>query len=292
MPVPPTPERTDRGRTLPATVTMPLLTRITQSSLDEDYRHVAERERATGPKTDEIRRPLSVIVVLVFGLLVATAAVETARDRETTEAGRQVLIERIEAEKARLSDISERVATVSRQNRTGDATYSALGDRLARASGRAEQLADVTGFDPVAGPGVRVIVDNADGATYTNDDPGLVQDGDLAELVNGLWQAGATAISVDGQRVTAKSALRNSGPVIRMNGVSLSPPYDVLALGDPRTLQADFALTGSGKTFDSVTRQFGMPVSWEMPERVEIPGLPTAKMPLEFAEPAPTKQEN
>ena len=40
---------------------------------------------------------------------------------------------------------------------------------------------------------------------------------DLQIVVNGLWDAGAEAISVNGQRLTSKSAIRFAGQAILVN---------------------------------------------------------------------------
>ncbi len=81
--MPETAAPTDRANT-------PLLTLITQQSLDEDYQHVAERRAAeNGGAPPPRRRPTRTagIVVAVFGLLVTVAAVQTSEQEGV--AGRQ-----------------------------------------------------------------------------------------------------------------------------------------------------------------------------------------------------------
>ena len=56
---------------------------------------------------------------------------------------------------------------------------------------------------------------------------GRVLDRDLQELVNGLWAAGAEAVSVDGQRLTARTAIRSAGEAVLVDFRPLSPPYVV-----------------------------------------------------------------
>ena len=54
----------------------------------------------------------------------------------------------------------------------------------------------------VHGPGLRITVsDNPDGSS-----DGRVRATDLRLLVNGLWQAGAEAIAINGRRLTGISA--------------------------------------------------------------------------------------
>ena len=74
---------------LPPQVTTPLLTLITQQSMDEDYLHVAERRgRGQLPSSGSRSRPhrTAAVVVAVFGVLVTTAAVQTAQDADVDRA--------------------------------------------------------------------------------------------------------------------------------------------------------------------------------------------------------------
>jgi uncharacterized protein YlxW (UPF0749 family) len=267
---PPTEERVD----LPARVTMPLLTLITQQSLDEDYQQAAERRQAglAGPRAG---RPwvTAAVVVAVFGLLVSTAAVQTSRNADVNDAGRATLIQRIENQRDRVSRQQDRIARLRARN-------SAVGDRLTSLTASVEavearlgRLQVTTGFVPVEGQGVRVTVDDAD----TGDPNGIVRDNDLALLVNGLWSAGAEAISVNGQRITAMTSIRTSGRAIEVNSVGIAPPYTVLAIGDRSSLQADFFETTSGLAFDGLTRRYGM--SFEMDNEDEL-SLPAASSQL------------
>ncbi|GAA1973915.1 DUF881 domain-containing protein [Nocardioides panacihumi] len=274
---------------LPAHVTTPLLALITQQSLDEDYQHVAEQRRSGArPAVARTgRSPRTLIAVLLFGTLLAVAAVQTARNAGVTSAGRDQLISRIDSRRAALAGLQAQMARLRTDTGAAQARYDAAGKRLDTLNNaRAADLVR-TGFDTMNGPGVRVVVNDAPGGLAQ----GQVQDKDLRLLVNGLWQAGATGISVNGQRITALSALRNSGEVIRINGVSLSPPYTVLAVGDTRTLQAGLAESTSGAQFQAVTDQFGMRVSMENRDDVRLPEASPGMMALHKARSGTSKQQ-
>lgn len=88
----------------------------------------------------------------------------------------------------------------------------------------------------VQGPGLIVTLsDNRDAG------PGntvrLVQDADIGDTVKELFAAGAEAVSVDGQRCTRTTEIRCAGPTITANEVMLVPPYEIKAVGDPKTLE-------------------------------------------------------
>ncbi len=85
---------------------------------------------------------------------------------------------------------------------------------------RLRELAAGTGLGKVTGDGVVVTLVDAppqiDPVTGkpSDDNPGVVLDRDLQDIANALWQAGAEAIAVNGQRLTATSTIRTAGGAI------------------------------------------------------------------------------
>ena len=86
------------------------------------------------------------------------------------------------------------------------------------------------------GPGVLVVVDDSPSAAADARD--RVLDLDLQVLANGLWEAGAEAVAINGHRLSSLTAIRSAGDAITVDYRSLTRPYRVEAIGDPRTLQA------------------------------------------------------
>lgn len=85
------------------------------------------------------------------------------------------------------------------------------------------------------------------------DDSGLVQgsiihDTYLIETVNVLKEAGAQAISINGQRVLATTELLCLGPSIRINGSREFAPYHIYAIGDPVVLAQAYQTSAIYKT--------------------------------------------
>ena len=265
---------------LPEHVTTPLLTTLTQNSLDEDYQHAAdERVRRGGGKPPS--RGVAVVVVALFGLLIVTAAVQTSRNAATSARGRAELVEQVNGRRA---EVASRERSISRM-RAANARLAGALDELARdersASNRTDELGAGTGFHPVSGEGVRIRVD--DSPDGSND--GRVRDEDLAVLVDGLWSAGAEAISINGQRLTNVSPIRNVGEAIHIKTVPLRAPYTVLAVGDTNTLQARFGDSVSGVAWASLVNSFGFEFSMANADSLELPGSLTPT--LRSAERAP-----
>lgn len=265
---------------LPPRVTMPLLTLITQQSLDEDYRIAAER-RALGdapePGESGTRRLVGVaVVVAVFGVLVSTAFVQTNLSQDVENAGRSALIERIETQRDRVDGLQSEIAALRDSNSELVDRLTLINEEAQAAATRLQRLQVRTGLLAVHGPGVRVTVDNAPNA----DGNQLVRDSDLALLANGLWTAGAEAISINGQRLTAMSAIRNSGVPVEVNSVGIAPPYTVLAIGDTGSLQAGFIDSSSGLAFDSLARELGIIYNMDNDDDLSLPAAPQRFMRL------------
>lgn len=260
---------------------MPLLTLITRQALDEDYLVAAERRAAGGPCPPRGRpQRTTAIVIAVFGILVSTAAVQTSRTAGVDDASRAALVQRIDNQRDRVATQQERLAGLRESNAVRESRLSEVTDSTEALDNRRRRLQIRTGLIPVGGEGVRVVVENAPGAGPVE----LVRDEDLALLANGLWSAGAEAISLNGQRLTAMTAIRNSGSAVEVNSVGVSPPYTMLAIGDTRTLQANFFDTSSGLSFDSLSRNIGFTYEMRKDEELALPAGPDRFQRLRSAE--------
>jgi uncharacterized protein YlxW (UPF0749 family) len=258
-------------RSLPHHVTTPLLTRITEESLEADYREVAQRRAVTGAAAPgpAPRRPqlIAAAVVAAFGVLVTVAAVQTSRNAEITDASRSTLIARVRLEREAVSAQQARIAELQDANiRLEGELDQVTVDQQAQLS-RQRRLEVRTGYVQVTGPGVRITVDDAPNGDETQ----LVYARDLAMLVNGLWRAGAEAVAINGQRLTPLSAIRNAGLAVEVNNRPVNPPYAVQAIGDPGTLQANLLDTTHGLRFFDLAGDLGFVVTRQNEGELTLP---------------------
>ena len=267
---------------VPPRVLMPLLDYITAHSLDEDYAHVAEREaQDTEEAKPPVRPGLAALVIMgLFGLLVATAAVQTARNADEASSSRESIITQIDARRAQRDARRDRVASLR-------AEVAALQTDFldATAQGRAlttrlDRLEVVSGATPVTGTGVKVVVDDAPDAVEARQ---RVLDEDLQKLVNALWASGAEAISINGQRLNGLNAIRTAGDAITVNLVSLSRPYRVLAVGDPDTMPARFVETKHGQDWLDLQSFWGLQFDMTSEQSMRLPATPARRLTLRHA---------
>lgn len=219
---------------------MSLLTDLQADALEPGYR------------MNRHRPPSRARLLLAVGLvaaLITVALLQTTRGAGAAETQRSELLERVSAARSRQSDLNEQVARLDTEIRG----LSELEDPAEREELQTLELA--AGAAGVEGPGIVVTVSDDPGATGTQ---GLVLDGDLSRLVNGLWQAGAEAIAVNGRRISTLTPIRAAGAAITVDFVSLSPPYRVEAIGDPATLQARFNETAGASWWQFITMNYGL----------------------------------
>jgi uncharacterized protein YlxW (UPF0749 family) len=257
---------------------MGLLNYITATSLDEDYAHVADRRAAAAatPEDDGTSRrsgrpgSVALAILAAFGLLVATAFVQTARTADDAAARHDELVKLVVERRDQLARQRDRAEDLRRETETLQTALLQATAQDRSLQSRINRLGLVTGADAARGPGVRAVVNDG---PATSGDNAEVLDVDLQKLVNGLWLAGAEAITVNGQRVTNLTAIRVAGSGITVNYRQISPPYTVNAIGDPDTLAARFVDTPGGQWWLDLQALYGL--EFEI-NRVESLTLPAA----------------
>ncbi len=274
---------------LPSRVTMPLLSLIAHQAIDEDYLAAAHRREERGPSADGAgpvrpRSPwLVVAAVAAFGLLIATAAVQTTRDAPARDASRAGLISRIDAQRAVVATQQDQISRLRRVGAGAEQTLTDMVQREGAVQVEQRTLQSLTGVGRVTGDGVRVTLSAKPGAG-TN---AQIRDEDLALLVNALWSAGAEAVAINGQRLTAVTAIRASGQAVEVNEVGIAPPYAITAIGDQATLQADFYQSSSGLAFDQLARDYAFDFDLQNADGLSLPSAPARVEQLRSARTAP-----
>lgn len=264
---------------------MSLITDIMEHPLDRSYQDAADRKKAQGkPQSSGLRSPLLVVVTTIIGFGLATSAMALTAPSTTAQQNHDRLVKRVEAGTARVEDRSGKVAALNKEisGLQKSALSKANRDDLQRALGEQETL---TGVSAVRGRGVVLTVDDAKTAeTDAQVDPrtgsssgGRLTSTDLQVIVNGLWQAGAEGVSINGQRVTALTAIRFAGEAILVNFRPLMPPYQISAVG-PGDLKAEFESNAGGNYLANLVDTFDIRSSLNSEDVVRLPAGPTVKL--------------
>lgn len=275
---------TDGAQDPSARMRTPLLALITAEALERDYQMVAQRRIAQGgPPHGQDRIPGRagvIAVVAAFGVLLTIAAVQTSANADVDSASRESLIERIEVRRADVQELQRQIADYRDDNAAAEAALLDLGDLVNDVEGVATDLGVAAGFTPVTGPGIRIELDNA---ASSDPDTEHIRDSDLALLVNALWTAGAEAIAINGQRISSRTAIRNSGTAIEVNSTGIAPPYTVQAVGNSDTLSSRLLESSSGAAFALLAGDYGWSNDTDNVDDMRLPGAPVRLRQLRSA---------
>lgn len=134
-----------------------------------------------------------------------------------------------------------------------------------------ENYKRAAGLTALTGPGIIVtLVDSKREDIF--DDQRIIHDRDILSVVNELFAAGAEAVAVNGQRIVPTSSIRCIGPVVFVNRVEQAPPYEILALGDTKTLKNGFTGVASQAYMDLINTDPNM-VKVEAVDKLTIPAF-------------------
>ena len=233
------------------------------------------------------------VALLVLGFLIAaqlaaegprvryttqerTPLVQTAKDLQTEQDGL----------KARILELRAKIQTVETQGQGSAATVKDLNTQL-------QQARIAAGLIPLTGSGIVIQLDDSKEPVPPGGSQAdyLVGSRDIRVVVEELWNAGAEAISVNGERLTTSTAIIDVGSSVLVNSAYLTPPYQVSALGAPDLYQK---LSASPAFVDFVRARgagYGIQISVAEPQSVDIPafvGTVTLRYsrPVESASPA------
>ncbi|MFJ5231494.1 DUF881 domain-containing protein [Kitasatospora sp. NPDC088391] len=294
MPATPTPSDRE-GRFRRPDASMSLLTTVMDHSLDDGY---AEAARARGAEGSS-RLPATARGRLVLAVGLALAAAVVTVGAVNTQAAAPVLAKERDALVSRVNDANKAADALQRQvEQDRDRVEQAQAQALASGDdGGVAELAARTGTGEITGPGVKLVIDDASGtgAGGNVSDPrnaesfgnsGRVKDHDLQYAVNGLWLAGAEAVSVNGQRLTALSAIRAAGDAILVDNRPLVPPYTVLAIGDGPRLAQSFQDNEGGRYLKIIQDSYGIRSTVTAQKSLTLPAALGVTLRVAGAEPS------
>lgn len=160
---------------------------------------------------------------------------------------------------------------------------AAQGSRLTEAmSKELESLRIALGLKAMRGPGVVVRVEDPKTQPKGSANPIVVTYQDLVAVINELWAAGAEAVALNGQRLSASTGIGQVGGTVVVNLQRLNAPFVVTAIGDPATLEG--ALNIRGGLVESL-RALGLVISIRRADAITVPAF-KGTLNFEFAKPA------
>jgi uncharacterized protein YlxW (UPF0749 family) len=130
-------------------------------------------------------------------------------------------------------ELSDLISSAS----ANDSTSSEISEEL-------DKVNSSIGLTALQGQGIIITVEDGDVATSVSTTASVVHYGDLIKIVNELANAGAEAISINGERVVSTTAITCIGNVIKMNDKKIGSPFEICAIGSKEGLYGALTMNG------------------------------------------------
>lgn len=127
---------------------------------------------------------------------------------------------------------------------------------------------NLLGYSELKGPGIIITLDDGEGL-FNNGmvTDYIVHDGDILQVVNALKNAGAEAISVNGQRIISNTSITCIGNVVKINNEKVGTPFVISAIGPTSLLYGSLTIPGG---YISLLEGAGVKVSIDQVEKDTI----------------------
>jgi uncharacterized protein YlxW (UPF0749 family) len=223
---------------------------------------------------------LAVLLCVVLGVAIVTQvrqtesgdSLETARPADLL-----VLLDSLQQRDAALNtEVADLQGTLAALQSSGSNDQAAIDNARARLAA----LSILIGTVAATGPGVTLTIgDTAPGVSPET----------MLDVINELRAAGAEAMEIRSGAPSGQSAVRvgvdtwvvGAAGALNVDGTTMTPPYSVLAIGDPPTLAA--AMNIPGGAMDSIERVGGT-MTVQQADVVNITALRQPK-PRQYAQP-------
>lgn len=270
-----------------------LLTDLFRTPLDAGYAEAAKRRHEHTPLRIRSGKVARGVALALVGFLLAVAYQQVVAAKPDANETRDNLAK----------EVADRRAQADQLGRDADG----LRDEVSRARENAlaedpellrlKDLEARTGLGRVSGNGVVVTVSDAKAAvdpvtgSVDPENPGRVIDRDLQDLANALWESGAEAIAINGQRLTAITTIRAAGEAILVDFKPVTRPYQLSAIG-AAGIDKRLADSATGKRFKRFAETYRMQFDIEAKDGLTLPagadpGLQYARPPQPSASSSP-----
>lgn len=220
---------------------------------------------------------LAVVLCVLLGVAIVTQARQTESGDSLETARPADLLVLLDSLQQREAALNTEVADLQRTLESLQSSGSNDEAAIKNAQARLAALSILIGTVAATGPGVTIGIEDVA--------PGVSPE-TMLDVVDELRAAGAEAIQISGAaaepvRIGVDSWVAGTAGALVVDAVTMSPPYSVLAIGDPATLAA--AMNIPGGAVDSVERVGGT-MSVRQADVVNVTALRQPK-PRQYAQP-------
>ena len=194
----------------------------------------------------------------------------------------------VKNESEHLGTLQDRAASLNKE--VDQLSQSVDDSQVRRARAQARALRGPAGRLPVTGPGITVTLADAPREVRESSTQDInllvVHQQDIQAVVNAMWEAGADAVTIQGQRVVTTTGIKCAGSSVELNGIYYSQPYVISAVGNTTRLLTSIDGDDYISRYRSDSEQRDIQVGWslELESRIEAPAY-EGLLNVEYAKP-------
>lgn len=258
-----------------------LLRALTANPLDIDSLRPTEITSAEASPPDTLAmRAFTFVLAVLLGITVAVSVLALRTSAVAEDSPRAELRNRVLTSRAHVDDLLKE--RESKEQDLSELQQDSLSHADSTAASRISDYETLFGGVSLHGPGIQLTINDS---TPLPPAPGAsegavnrVTDTDLQIAVNGLWAAGAEAVSINGARLTSTSAIRTAGEAVLVDFHPLSPPYTISAIGDPSALAAAVRGDDPGSYLADLATRFGIRYDVVTVQDLTVPARPRSAL--------------
>jgi uncharacterized protein YlxW (UPF0749 family) len=172
----------------------------------------------------------------------------------------------VRSESQHVSELENRAAQLSEEV---ESLSRAVEDaEVRRAQSEARTMRAPAGFTEVTGEGISVTLADAPREVREESEENInlliVHQQDIQAVVNTMWQAGAEAITIQGQRIISTTGIKCAGNSVELQGIPYPQPYEIKAVGDPDVLTEAIENDSYLTSYRADAADPSIAVGWEM----------------------------
>jgi uncharacterized protein YlxW (UPF0749 family) len=218
---------------------------------------------------------VAVPLVCALAGLLATTSMVNAKGTDLRGGRSSDLVDIVAAQRADEERLSDEISEL--QDEIEALTAQVGGSRLERIEKLIAGVAVSAGTTGLEGPALAVSLDDAplDEEIPEGLDPNLlvVHQQDIQAVVNALWAGGAEGMTLQGQRIISTTGIKCVGNTVLLHGVPYSPPYDIVAIGNPSEMYGALLESPSVQAYRLDADEFGLGWSVSRQDDVAIPAF-------------------
>ncbi len=236
--------------------------------------------RARDARRTAAGRVLTLIVIALAGFMMASAAV-VARGQDLRPNRNTDLIQLVQTQAARNVNLAGQVGALRTE-------VDKLSSQQGGAAVDSSAQAAAGGLAAVKGPAVSVTLTDAPANVKpvgVAEELLIVHQQDIQAVVNAMWEGGAEAMTIQGQRVTSRTGIKCVGNSVLLHGVPYAPPYVLVAIGDQKGIEEALAQSAYLDAYRQYSDRYGLGYTEKRVQEATFPAY-TGAINLGYAKPA------